>query len=80
MDSTRWQHYIPRGGDVVVATPYKSGTTWALNIVRRLIFLGREVPPYKELWIDSRFQWPLGAFFEELEAQTHRRYIKTHLR
>ncbi|MDQ3458153.1 MAG: hypothetical protein M3498_02435 [Deinococcota bacterium] len=48
--------------------------------MRRLIFLGREVPPYKELWIDSRFQWPLGAFFEELEAQTHRRYIKTHLR
>jgi len=79
LDSTRWQHYTPRDGDVIVATPYKSGTTWTLNIVRRLIFLGQEVPPFKELWIDSRFQWPLDELMAELEAQTHRRYIKTHL-
>lgn len=78
LDSTRWQHYNPREGDVIVATPYKSGTTWTLNIVRRLIFLGQEVPPFKELWIDSRFQWPLDELVRELEAQTHRRYIKTH--
>lgn len=79
LDSTRWNHYTPRKGDVVVATPYKSGTTWTLNIVRRLIFLGEEVPPFKELWIDSRFQWPLEALVRELEAQRQRRYLKTHL-
>lgn len=79
LDSTRWNHYSPRADDVVVATPYKSGTTWTLNIVRQLIFLGREVPPFKELWIDSRFQWPLDELVRELEAHTHRRYLKTHL-
>lgn len=79
LDSTRWQHYIPRDDDIIVATPYKSGTTWTLNIVRRLIFLGQEVPPYKELWVDSRFQWLLDELLVELEAQQHRHYLKTHL-
>jgi aryl sulfotransferase len=79
LDSTRWNHYTPRDDDVIVATPYKSGTTWTLNIVRQLIFLGQDVLPFKELWIDSRFQWPLDDLLRELEAQTHRRYIKTHL-
>ena len=79
LDSTRWNHYTPRDNDVIVATSIKSGTTWTLNIVRQLIFLGQEAPPYKELWIDSRFQWPLDELMGELEAQTHRRYIKSHL-
>jgi len=79
LDSTRWEHYTPREGDVVVTTPYKTGTTWTLNIVRQLIFLSQEVPPFKELWIDSRFQWPLDELMAELETQTHRRYLKTHL-
>lgn len=79
LDSTRWNRYVPRDDDVIVATPYKSGTTWTLNIVRRLIFLGQEAPPYKELWIDSRFQWPLDELLTTMEGQTHRRYIKTHL-
>lgn len=79
LDSTRWEHYIPRDDDIIVATPYKSGTTWTLNIVRRLIFLGQEMPPYKELWVDSRFQWSLDELLAELEAQQHRCYLKTHL-
>lgn len=43
LDSTRWNHYRPRNDDVIVATPYKSGTTWTLEIVRQLIFLGPAV-------------------------------------
>ena len=27
LDSTRWAHFTPRDDDIVVATPYKSGTT-----------------------------------------------------
>lgn len=27
LDSTRWDRFFPREGDIVVATPYKSGTT-----------------------------------------------------
>ncbi|MEZ4869348.1 MAG: hypothetical protein R3C14_48950 [Caldilineaceae bacterium] len=38
LDSTRWQHYQPHAGDIVIATSYKSGTTWTQEIVRRLIF------------------------------------------
>lgn len=79
LDSTRWHHYRPRNDDVIVATPYKSGTTLTLNLVRRLIFLGREVPRYRELWLDARFRGPIDEVAAELEAQEHRRYIKTHL-
>jgi aryl sulfotransferase len=78
LDSTRWNAYRPRADDVIVATPPKTGTTWTLEIVRQLIFLGREVPPYKDCWVERRFQ-PLEEFMAELGAQEHRRYIKTHL-
>ena len=27
LDSTRWDKYVPRNEDVILATPYKSGTT-----------------------------------------------------
>lgn len=47
--------------------------------MRQLTFIGRELPPYKELWIDSRFQWPLDELMATMEAQQHRRYLKTHL-
>lgn len=79
LDSTRWDRYVPRDGDVVVATPYKSGTTWTLNIVRRLIFQGGPVPPYRELWLDSTFDADLEELLAEIEATEHRRYLKTHL-
>ena len=38
LDSTRWDHLRPRDDDIVVATPYKSGTTWMQSIVLHLIF------------------------------------------
>lgn len=28
MDSTRWDRIKEREGDIVIATPYKCGTTW----------------------------------------------------
>ena len=44
LDSTRWQHYQPRAGDIVIAPSYKSGTTWMQEIVRQLLFVSQAVP------------------------------------
>jgi Sulfotransferase domain len=33
LDSTRWAHFTPRDDDIVISTPYKSGTTWTQEIV-----------------------------------------------
>jgi aryl sulfotransferase len=80
LDSTRWQHYLPRDGDVIVTTPYKSGTTWMQLIVLNLIFLGREVPTVWDAspWLEQRRR-PIEEVMAILEAQSHRRCIKTHL-
>ena len=78
LDSTRWNHYIPRADDIIVATAYKSGTTWTLGIVRQLILLGQAVPPFDDLWIEARFE-PPGERITQAEDQQHRRFIKTHL-
>lgn len=79
LDSTRWERFVPREDDVVVVTPYKSGTTWMLNLVHRLIFLGIDAPPFHEQWIDCRFRQTAHEMETEIEATTHRRYLKSHL-
>lgn len=80
LDSTRWNHYTPRADDVIVATSYKSGTTWMQNIVLQLIFLGGPVPTDSEAspYVDGRWR-PIDAVIVQLEAQPHRRCVKTHL-
>ncbi|MBV7327802.1 sulfotransferase domain-containing protein [Chloroflexi bacterium TSY] len=80
-DSTRWEHYTPRDGDVVISTSYKSGTTWMQHIVLQLIYLGREVPKLTEVspWLDFRVSMPIEDLAKMLDAQTERRCIKTHL-
>lgn len=80
LDSTRWNRFTPREDDIVVATSFKSGTTWMQNIVLQLIFLGRPVPAVSEAspWLDGRWR-PIDEVIDELEAQQQRRCIKTHL-
>jgi aryl sulfotransferase len=79
-DSRHWSRYVPRTGDIVVCTPAKSGTTWTQHIVSLLIFQSAEARPIMETapWLDARFH-PLDDTIARLEAQTHRRSIKTHL-
>ena len=38
LDSSRWDDFQTRPGDIVVATAYKAGTTWTQNILLHLIF------------------------------------------
>lgn len=82
LDSTRWDHFRVRDGDIVITTAYKAGTTWTQRILAELV-LGQaagdrrlmEVSP----WIDARFHGPIEPILESLEAQTHRRFVKSHL-
>jgi aryl sulfotransferase len=80
IDSTRWNHFKPRGDDIIVATPPKCGTTWMQTIIVNLIFQDLQPHPIDQIspWLDSR-PAPLGDMLDSLEAQTHRRIIKSHL-
>jgi aryl sulfotransferase len=80
-DSHHWDRYKPRPGDVIVATAPKVGTTWTQRIVSMLIF--QSAAPVSIMtthpWVDCRFQIPIDAMIPMLEAQTHRRAMKSHL-
>jgi aryl sulfotransferase len=79
-DSTVWNDFAFRDDDIVVATYAKSGTTWTQQLVGQLIFAG---DPHVEVngispWLDLRVP-PKEVKLAALDAQTHRRFIKTHL-
>lgn len=79
-DSSRWQWFDPRPGDVVVCTAYKAGTTWTQMICALLIHATPDLPaPLSILspWLDRRSA-SLDRILADLAAQTHRRVIKTH--
>lgn len=78
LDSTRWQHFEPRQGDIIVATSYKSGTTWMLEIVHRLMHLETTPPPNQEYWLDARWG-SLNQVMSELAAKAGPRLLKSHL-
>jgi aryl sulfotransferase len=81
IDSRRWQAYRPRADDIIIATYPKCGTTWAQRIVSLLLFQSPEPVPIMQIsaWIDRRFGPPLNAVLDQIEAQTHRRFLKSHL-
>lgn len=80
MDSTIWNRFAFRPDDIVISTYAKSGTTWTQQIVGQLIFGGDPDISVAELspWVDMRLP-PEPEKMAMLEAQTHRRFIKTHL-
>jgi aryl sulfotransferase len=79
-DSTVWNDFKFRDDDIVIGTYAKSGTTWTQQIVGQLVFNGAEDVSVAELspWLDLRVP-PKDVKLPAVEAQTHRRFIKTHL-
>jgi aryl sulfotransferase len=79
-DSTIWNDFKFRDDDIIIATYAKSGTTWVQQIVSQLLFNGMEGLEVAEMspWLDLRVP-PKEIKLPAVEAQTHRRFVKTHL-
>ena len=79
-DSGRWTGFPFRHGDIVVSTRSKSGTTWAQMICLLLVHQTSELPGTLAAlspWLDWLVR-PRAEVVALLEAQSHRRVIKTH--
>lgn len=79
-DSSRWEGFDLRPDDIVISTPPKCGTTWTQMVCALLIFQTPELPDRLSNlspWLDmlTRSRTTVVAL---LEAQEHRRFIKTH--
>ena len=79
IDSTRWRYYEPRDDDIIIATSYKSGTTWMQAIVAHLILGTETIPNVAVISPRPDTPWDLNAVLKQLETQQHRRFIKTHV-
>jgi aryl sulfotransferase len=79
-DSSRWEGFQFRPGDIIISTPAKCGTTWTQMICALLVFQTPELPRPLDLlspWLEMRLR-RRREVFDLSEAQTHRRFIKSH--
>ncbi len=79
-DSARWIGFPFRTGDIVISTRSKTGTTWVQMICALLIFQTPDLPAslgWISPWLDF-LTTPREEVYGLLEAQVHRRFIKTH--
>lgn len=79
-DSNRWDGFRFRDDDIVISTPSKSGTTWMQNIVGMLVLGTTEFDRPMGMispWLDMTTR-PLAEVTGLLDAQEHRRFVKTH--
>jgi aryl sulfotransferase len=79
-DSTIWNDFQFRDDDIIIATYAKSGTTWMQQIIAQLLFDGDPDLEVADIspWLDLRVP-PKDVKLPYVEAQTHRRFLKTHL-
>ena len=79
-DSTIWNDFEYRNDDIIIATYAKAGTTWVQQIVAQLLFDGAADLETAEMspWMDLRVP-PKEVKLPLVMAQTHRRFLKTHL-
>jgi hypothetical protein len=79
-DSARWNGFEFRDGDIVISTSPKCGTTWMQMLCALLVFQDAEFDrPLTEIspWLDQQTA-AVDSVFALLDAQRHRRFIKTH--
>lgn len=79
-DSTIWNDLQFRDDDIVISTYAKSGTTWMQQIIAQMLHGGDPELEIGEMspWLDLRVP-PKEVKLPVVEAQTHRRFLKTHL-
>jgi aryl sulfotransferase len=80
-DSNRWEGFAFREGDIIISTPPKCGTTWTQTICALLIFQTAQLPKAVDVlspWLDQTLR-TRDSVVADLEAQEHRRFIKSHL-
>lgn len=79
-DSTIWNDFQFRDDDIVIATWGKSGTTWMQQIIAQMMLGPNPDLEVAEMspWLDLRIP-PKAVKLPHVEAQTHRRFLKTHL-
>jgi aryl sulfotransferase len=79
-NSAIWNDFRFRNDDIVIATYGKSGTTWMQQIIGQLLFGGDPDIEVAALspWLDLRVP-PMEEKLSAVEAQAHRRFLKTHL-
>src|SRR6476469_8727282 len=79
-DSSRWDGFAFRPGDIVISTPPKCGTTWTQMICALLVFQTASFDRSLDLispWLDM-LTCDVESVRADLDAQTHRRFITTH--
>lgn len=79
-DSTIWNDFAFRDDDIIVGTYAKSGTTWTQQIVGQILTGGASDIDVAATspWVDLRVP-PKPEKLAAIEAQTDRRFLKTHL-
>src|SRR3954453_18544759 len=81
-DSGRWAGFPFHRGDIVISTRSKSGTTWMQMICALMVFGSPDLPaplPVLSPWVDHAIE-PIADVVARLQAQRHRRFVKTHTR
>lgn len=79
-DSARWWGFPFRSDDIVISTRSKSGTTWVQMICALVVFQTPDLPDRLDRlspWLDWLIT-PRDEVLGRLEAQAHRRFMKTH--
>lgn len=82
LDSTRWDGFRLRPGDVVISTCVKAGTTWLQRIMSLLVFGPGPLPDtlfQLSPWVDCRYRETIDEVIERIESQGHQRFLKSHL-